>query len=326
MKNKILEALKNGSDYISGQELCETLKVSRTAIWKNINALKNEGYVIDAISNRGYRLISSPDIVTEVSIKSELNTKWIGKTVECHKEISSTNVRAKQLGEESGLEGTIILAEEQLAGRGRRGREWISPPGKDIWMSLLLRPNLPAINASMLTIVAALAVARGIDTVTSLNTQIKWPNDIIIHGKKVCGILTEMSTDMEYINYVVVGIGINVNNRDFPIEIREKATSLGIETSRDINRSILVGEICRRFEIYYDLFMEKKDLSLLIEEYNSSLVNRDREVIIIEEDKECIKTAMGIDEQGALLVRDNQGSIERIISGEVSVRGLYGYI
>ncbi len=215
MKTEIIKLLKAAPDYVSGQELCETFGVSRTAVWKVIRQLQEDGYEIEAKRNRGYRLGDSGDVFTGAELRSLLNTRWVGHNLVFLEQVDSTNEEAKRQAEKGAPDGTLVAAAEQSAGKGRRGRTWISEKGTGVWMSLLLRPDFPPECASMLTLVAAMAVEKGISRVTGVDGQIKWPNDVVIEGKKVCGILTEMSTEMECIHYVVVGIGINVGTEGF---------------------------------------------------------------------------------------------------------------
>ena len=253
MKSEILRLLKESDDYISGQQMCDRFHVSRTAVWKAIEQLKKEGYEIEAVRNRGYRLLS-------------------------------------------------------------------------IYMTILLRPDLIPTKAPMLTLVMAQSVAEGIREVTGMETGIKWPNDIVMNKKKVCGILTEMSTEIDYINYVVIGVGINVNQKVFDEELKEKATSLMIETGAPVKRSALIAAVMKHFEINYALFMENGDLSGLQESYNEMLVNRGKEVRILEPGNEYNAHAYGINETGELIVRTQKGEEKHIFAGEVSVRGIYGYV
>lgn len=325
MKEKILALLKSTSDYVSGQDICNRLGVSRTAVWKNINALKQEGYEIDSVNNKGYRLISEPDIINQMRIREYMHTKWMAKNIIYLPVTDSTNTQAKRLGEEGAEHGTLVVTQCQTAGRGRRGRSWDSPEG-NVYFTFILRPDVEVSRASMITLISVLALAKAIEKVTGLNTQIKWPNDVVANGKKLCGILTESSTDLEYINYVVVGIGINVNQTSFPDELADKASSLFLELGHSVNRGAVLGEFLNLFEVYYDIFIKTEDMSGLIDVYNEMLVNCGREVKIIEKDKERILKAIGIDENGGLIVENPEGIRESIISGEVSVRGLYGYV
>lgn len=326
MKSKILKMLRNENDYISGQDICNQLGVSRTAIWKNIKTLKEEGYEIDSINNKGYKIISYPDLVSESEIYSVLNSKWLGQNIVSYDTIDSTNIEAKKLAEAGAANGTVLISELQTQGKGRRGKGWIGPKGSGIWMTLLLKPDMKAVHASMLTLIAALAVNKGILLTTGCDCSIKWPNDIVLNGKKLCGILTEMSTEMEYINYVVVGIGINVNTANFHKDIEHIATSLHLSSGKFYHRSEIVAEVLKQFEYYYELFLKDENLNGVMDEYNSILINVGKEVKIIQNGEEYVRTAIGINKQGELLVKDSNGHIEKIISGEVSVRGLYGYI
>jgi BirA family biotin operon repressor/biotin-[acetyl-CoA-carboxylase] ligase len=328
VKTEILKMLRESGDYVSGQRLCEELGVSRTAVWKAVNQLKEEGYQVEAVRNRGYRIMAGPDVMTEEELNSLLagKTNWAGKNIFYYPEIDSTNIRAKQLGEENAPHGTLVVADMQTAGRGRRGRGWVSPPGHSIYMSLLLRPDIRPGNAPMLTIVMAYSVAEAIRDCTGLNVQIKWPNDIILNGKKIVGILTEMSTEIDYINHVVIGVGINVNMESFPEELSDKATSLRIEMGKSVKRSPIIAETMIRFEACYEQFAQKGDLGFLRESYNEMLVNCGREVLILGAKESYKAYALGIDDNGELLIRREDGTEETVYAGEVSVRGVYGYV
>ena len=218
VKTEILKAIKEEAGFVSGQELCDRFGVSRTAVWKAIGQLKEEGFQIEAVRNKGYRLLSSDDVITEAELMSSMEGGFIKKIV-YYEETDSTNIRARKLAEEGAPDGTLVVTDFQNAGRGRRGRMWVSPSGTGIFMSLILRPDILPSSASMLTLVAALAVYDGIKATTGLETVIKWPNDIVAEGKKLCGILTEMSAELEGIHYVVTGIGINANMTEFPEEV-----------------------------------------------------------------------------------------------------------
>ena len=200
MKTEILTLLRETDGYVSGQELCEKFGVSRTAVWKAINQLKEAGYEIEAVQNKGYRLVSVPDILSESELQSVRKTRWIGEKIAFFDVVDSTNTRAKQLAEEGAPNGTYVIAERQDAGKGRRGRGFDSPAGQGIWMTLVLKPEIDPNHASMITLVTALAVSKAITDMTGRPAGIKWPNDIIMSGKKVCGILTEMSAQFDYVN------------------------------------------------------------------------------------------------------------------------------
>lgn len=326
MKSEILRMLRETEDYISGQELCEHFKVSRTAVWKVIKQLEAEGYLIEAVRNKGYHLKMAGDILSRAELESCINTQWAGKNILYFDETDSTNTAAKRAAEEGAPHGTLVAAEYQNGGKGRRGRLWSSPRGVGIWMSLVLRPGLPPASASMLTLVAAMAVAGGVSEAAGINAGIKWPNDIVCGGKKICGILTEMSAELEYINYVVTGIGINVGMEEFPEEIRDIATSVYLETGERIVRSRLIGAVMEAYERYYNIFIKTCDMSGLLEEYNGLLVNKDNLVRVLQPGHEYSGISLGIDETGELLVKTGDGELHRVISGEVSVRGIYGYV
>ena len=283
------------------------------------------------------------DEIDQNLIRRSLTTHSLGKRIFFYEQVDSTNTQAKRLIKEvpagNSLHGAVILAEEQLSGRGRLGRDWSSPKNGGIWMSFILNPDLSLSTCTMLTLVAALAVNEGIRCISGLNSLIKWPNDIVINGKKVCGILTESMTgkvlppdadrskepDATKIS-IILGIGVNANRREFAGELYTKATSLSLESERDINRSRLIAEICNRLESYYDEFVLQGDLSTLKAEYEKYLVNKGKEVLISKEGEEYQGIALGINQQGALLVKTKQRGIVEVVSGEVSVRGVLGYV
>ena len=326
MKTEILRMLREADGYISGQELCNKFGVSRTAVWKAINQLKEAGYEIEAVQNKGYILKAAPDIMNENELKSIMNTKWAGQELVYFDSIDSTNTKAKELAEEGYPNGTLVVADYQRAGKGRRGRTWESPSGTGIFMTLMLKPDINPNNASMLTLVAALAVAKAISDITGEQALIKWPNDIVINGKKICGILTEMSAQFDYINHIVIGIGINVHNKDFPEEIKETASSLMIESGgQHFRRAEIIEKIMEYFEEYYEIYLETEDLSALVKEYNSLLVNMHKNVKVLDPKEPFEGKAMGITPRGELIV-DTWESRKLVSSGEVSVRGIYGYV
>ena len=325
VKTEILKAIKEEAGFVSGQELCDRFGVSRTAVWKAIGQLKEEGFQIEAVRNKGYRLLSSDDVITEAELMSSMEGGFIKKIV-YYEETDSTNIRARKLAEEGAPDGTLVVTDFQNAGRGRRGRMWVSPSGTGIFMSLILRPDILPSSASMLTLVAALAVADGIRECTGAESLIKWPNDIVMSGKKICGILTEMSADPDCINYVAVGIGINVNMEEFPEEIRGVAASIFTETGKKTKRSLLISAVMAAFERYYEVFMKTTDMSGLLEDYNGKLANCGRTVRVLDPAGEYSGTAIGIDREGELLVEMEDTTVRRVLSGEVSVRGIYGYV
>ncbi len=335
IKEEILRILKENSEsYVSGQQLSERLGVSRTAIWKHINGLKEEGYGLESVTNRGYRLVEIPDIVSECEIGSGLETEFMAQHVEVYETLDSTNIRAKQLAEQGAPEGTLIVAQQQTQGKGRRGRGWTCEKGLDIYMSVILRPALAPMDTPMLTLVAAMAVVEAIRQQSGVPAAIKWPNDIVVDGKKICGILTEMSSETDYVHYAVVGIGINTNRQSFPPEIAQVAASLAQIRGECIRRSPLIAAVMNAFERRYTQFVESRSLASMREEYIALLVNLNQHVAVYrtvpgslqeKAEPEFTGIARGIDERGGLLVETEEG-MQTVISGEVSVRGIYGYV
>lgn len=326
MKTEILKLLRKADGYVSGQQICEQLDVSRTAVWKVIRQLKEEGYQIEAVRNRGYRIVEVPDVLTGEELKSLMQTQWAGRNIVYYPETDSTNLRIRELGDAGAPHGTLAVADMQTSGRGRRGRTWESPPGSSIYMSILLRPDIIPGAAPMLTLVMACSVAEGISDCENVDVRIKWPNDVIAGGKKLVGILTEMSTQIDYINHVTIGVGINVNMTEFPENIRDTATSLRLETGHKVRRAPLIAAIMKRFEENYAVFLKTQDMSGLMEKYSGMLINLDREVLVLGAEDSYKAHALGIDRQGELIVRREDGTEEKIYAGEVSVRGVYGYV
>lgn len=329
-KDEIIKKLRGADGYISGQELCECFGVSRTAVWKAVKQLEKDGYKIEAVNNRGYRLIedAESDILSQAAIESYIETKWAAKNLIFKKETGSTNIDAKSLGENGAVSGTLVVADRQTAGLGRRGRSWVSEAGENIYMSIMLRPDCRPEKASMLTLVMALAALEAVNELQTETARalIKWPNDIVINGKKVCGILTEMSAELDGIHYVVTGIGINSNQTRFDGEIADRATSIFNETGRKVNRAKLIGRTMHYLEKYYAEFEKSQDMSRLMERYNSFLANMDEKVRVLDPKGEYDGTARGINEKGELIVDRADGGREYVFAGEVSVRGVYGYV
>lgn len=324
MKTKILMALKGTEDYVSGQELCERFGVSRTAIWKVMEKLKEEGYEIASVRNKGYKLVHAPDIFSAEEIKSRVHTRMIARNVLFFDELDSTNTYCKRLGDELE-EGTLVVANRQDAGKGSRGRGWESPAGVAIYMSLLLKPDISPMHAPRLTLVMAVSIVRALRRM-GITAGIKWPNDIVMNGKKLVGILTEMSSEVNYVHHVVIGAGINVQTEEFPEEIAHRATSLYIETGERFSRSELVAVVMDCFEEDYEKFLKNQDLSELLEQYTQFSVTVGKEVRILAPGKEYVATAISVDKEGQLLVEKEDGERVRVFADEVSVRGIYGYV
>lgn len=325
-KAEILSLLRERGSYVSGQELCERFGVSRTAVWKAVNQLKKEGYRIEAVQNRGYLLARSGEVYGQNELESRMNTEWAGHPVSFYDTLDSTNLRAKLDAENGAPQGALVVADMQTAGRGRRGRAWSSPAGVNVYFTLILRPEFEPDKASMVTLVMALAVAKGIRETCGAEALIKWPNDIVVNGKKVCGILTEMSLEREYIQHVVIGVGINAGLQEFMPEIAGAATCLQAECGGPVSKVGLIVNSMRFFEEYYDGFCSASDLGGLLEEYNALLVNRDRGVCVLDPKGTFSGVSRGINAAGELLVEREDGSLVSVYAGEVSVRGVYGYV
>lgn len=248
------------------------------------------------------------------------------KKILYYEQLDSTNTKLIELAKEAAEHGTVVVADKQTAGKGRRGRNWESPEGENLYMSLLLRPDILPEKAPMLTLVMAYSVAKVVRDLGFSDVKIKWPNDLVLSGKKICGILTEMQLRGQHIDSVIIGVGVNINTTSFSEEIKDKATSLFLESGEKYNREQLIEAILENFAQDYDRFVEIQNLSFLQEEYNGMLINCGREVIIQEPEKKYTAWACGINKNGELLVETEDGRKEAIYAGEVSVRGLYGYV
>lgn len=317
MKSELLNLLRNSKDYISGEELSKLFNISRSAIWKQIKSLKEDGYEIEGISKKGYKLISSPDIIEEETILSNENTKLIGKNIKYYKEVKSTNETAKLLAE-SSADGTLVISEIQAGGKGRLGRVWTSPKG-GIWMTLILKPDIDPIYANKITQIAAAALINVFNSY-NIETKIKWPNDIYLNGKKLCGILTEMKCDMDRIHYIILGIGINANldSTAFTDEIKDKATSLKTEFNKRFNRSIIVAKFLTEFEKLYLPFILENDYSQTVKICKENSIILDKDALWIRGNDKIKVHCIGLNDDGALIVKDENNKIHDVISGEIT--------
>jgi BirA family biotin operon repressor/biotin-[acetyl-CoA-carboxylase] ligase len=321
LKEDILLRLRENSGYLSGEELSGELNVSRTAVWKAVKLLRDCGYEIESVTNRGYRLAASPDILTPEEIKSGLETGRLAKNIYCYDLIDSTNEEAKRQALAGAPSGSLFIAEQQAKGKGRLGRSWASPVGSGLWFSLLLRSDLIPTRITDVTLLAGLAVCRAIRDYTGCPAMIKWPNDIVIGSKKVCGILTEMAAEMDRVDYVVVGIGINVNIEAFSEELKIRATSLRLETGKKVLRVGLLQKILREFD---SLLCNQDENEHFLKEYKDFCVSLNRKVGFTR-DNECLTgTAVDISQTGELIVQCDDGMVFPVSSGEVTVQGIYG--
>lgn len=320
MRNEILDYFhKADGNFVSGQQISKDLHVSRTAIWKHINVLKERGYIFESSTRKGYRLIYAPNLLTPLEIDSALHTETFGRHVVYLESTQSTNEEAKKIAREGAEEGTIVVAEEQITGHGRLARGFYSPFAKGIWFSLILRPKFFPMEASKCTLLAAVGVCRGIRRMGLADAGIKWPNDILVHGKKLVGILTLMSASMEKIDYIIMGIGINtgIKKNEFPEDFREGATSFlneGINVSRKDLLAAILGELEKEYSIAQDEGFDK-----VLDDWRALSVTLGQEVRVIFGDDSYTGKAVDIDRDGCLLV--NTGSeVKRVIAGDVSIR------
>lgn len=271
-------------------------------------------------------IVQKQDNIRAEEIKSRLRTKWVGQTIFSYETIDSTNDELRRLAGQGADDGTLVLAETQEKGKGRRGRSWVTPAGSAVAMSLLLRPSIAPANASMVTLVMGLAAASACRELYQLDAKIKWPNDVVVQGKKICGVLTEMNSTIEHINYVVIGTGINTCVQKFPEELLHTAVSVHELIGFRPDRAELIACCLKKFEEYYERFLQTEDLLLLKAEYNQYLAGKNGIVRVLEPGNEYSGISEGINERGELQVRKEDGTVESVYAGEVSVRGVYGYI
>ncbi len=321
VRKKLLDAFTNNEeDYLSGQYLADLIGCSRAAIWKHIEELRKDGFQLEAVRRKGYRIMKTPEKVTADEIRLGLQTEFLGRHIHYEESVDSTQKIANRLAYEAAPEGTIVIAEEQIAGKGRMARMWYSPKYTGIWMSIILRPNIPPPKAPQLTLIAAVAVVQAMQELTNLTPQIKWPNDILINGKKVTGILTELLAEADRINAIIIGIGINVNQQteDYPEELRAIATSLSIETGEKLERAQLIKTLLLKLEQLYILYLEKGfyPIKLLWESYAISI---GKSITARTLSGSIHGKALGINEDGVLMIEDSSGKIHYVYSADIEI-------
>jgi len=315
--DKILKAFKTRpDDYVSGEELSALLKISRTAIWKHIEKLRKDGYRVDAVPHLGYRLVSVPDKMLSSELRSGLSTKIIGKKILSYESTDSTNLSAYKIAEEGAEEGTVVVAEAQTKGRGRLGRKWISPKNVGVYLSCILRPAILPLEVPKITLVVAVAAVKAIRECSGLKALIRWPNDILINNKKVCGILTEMKAEQDATDFIVVGIGINANTlkKDLPKE----ATSLKEERGSRLSRVNLARILLEQLEHYYLLF-KKEGFEKIIDEWHNFSGILGSRVKVLCQKKETEGLVQDVDNTGALIIRLDNGLQERVLAGDLKI-------
>lgn len=321
MKDEILKRFLQTDDPISGQKLAEELGISRTAVWKHLQSLQEEGYQFEILKKRGYVLIGKPDQVSPASIASFLNTKRFGRNIHYVKRCASTQQIAHQLVSEGASDGTVVICEMQTEGKGRMSRKWESTEGKGIWMTVILRPNILPHQAPQFTLVAAVSVVNAMKSLyKNFVPTIKWPNDILINGRKCTGILTEMIAEVDKVQALLVGIGINVNQQieDFPQELQQIATSLAVEEGKQLDRAQLVGQTLNYFEQYADLYLSEgfSPIKALWEEASNTIGKKVKAVTL----NDTIEgKAIGITDDGVLEIKLDNGEIKKIYSADIQL-------
>ncbi|GAA0480938.1 biotin--[acetyl-CoA-carboxylase] ligase [Salinibacillus aidingensis] len=318
-RKKLITLLANAKDsFVSGQRLSEELHISRAAIWKHMKALEQEGYQIEGVSRKGYRIVSFPDKMSINTIQWDLHTKWLGQEMYYKNQVDSTQTIAHQLAREGADHGTVVVADEQLKGRGRLHRPWDSQKGKGIWMSLILRPDIEPQRAPQLTLASAVSITRMLEKVCQAEAKIKWPNDIFLNDRKLAGILTEMQAEQDLIEYVIIGMGINVNQvqEDIPLSLQDIATSVKIETGSSFQREALIQDVLKEIETVYDQFMEEGFSA--VKPYWEKAAYRIGETVTVKtRNLKWDAVLVGIQEDGALIVEDQSGKREILYSAEI---------
>lgn len=318
-RDKILNLFRTCPEpYLSGQDISRSLNISRTAVWKQVKVLRELGFEIEAKHSLGYRLLATPDLLLSSEIKSGLNCRLIGQSVVSLAETDSTNAQARRLGEEGALEGTVVVADRQSAGRGRLGRRWESPPGVNLYCSILLRPDIPVQQAPQLTFLSAVAVAESLQEVCHLSAEVKWPNDILVSGAKISGLLNEMNAETEQIHFVILGVGVNLNMTEiqFPDDLNYQATSALLETGEPVDRMLFLQTFLRRLDFYYAEFLAEGFLP--VRRRWENLCNMMNMQVEVNSGGEGLRgTVVGLDSEGALRLQLDNGQVERILAGDV---------
>lgn len=321
LRKRLLEAFSNSEEeFLSGQHIAELIGCTRTAVWKHMEELRKEGFELEAVRRKGYRILKVPEKITANEISLGLLTKRLGHYIHYEETVDSTQKIALKLSLEGAPEGTVVIAEEQVSGRGRMDRQWYSPKYSGIWMSIILRPNLQPQKAPQLTLIAAVAVVQAIEELTSLHPQIKWPNDILLNGKKITGILTELQAESDRINSVIIGIGMNINQdkKSYPEELRSIATSLFIETGEKINRAEMVRTVLWNLENLYNLYMSEGFYPIKVF-WESYAVSIGKMITARMLNGNIHGKALGITDEGVLMLQDNIGKIHYVYSADIEL-------
>ncbi|RXZ80227.1 biotin--[acetyl-CoA-carboxylase] ligase [Paenibacillaceae bacterium] len=322
MSKQLLQMFENqDGQFVSGEEISKELQISRTAVWKQIQKLQKAGYQFEAATRKGYRLIQQPDKLSLQQLLPKLTSRRLGCSIKLHDVVESTQNIAKALAEDGAPEGTLVVAEQQLQGRGRLGRQWVSPPGKGIYMSLVLRPSTELAYSSQLTLLIAVALCRSLRTITGVEIGIKWPNDLLADNKKISGILLESAAEEERLRYLIAGIGISVNMEpeDYPPEVLEKAVSLKMLTGAALDRAEIIAFFLEELEVLYDLY-NVNGFAPIRTLWEALSVSLHKETEVRTPQGILRGTPIGLNEHGALLLRDEQGSVRPVFSAELGSR------
>lgn len=317
MNKTIIQMLiDSDSEYVSGQNISDILGITRAAVWKRISKLKELGFEIESVTKKGYKLLSYPDILNKELIEIGMKSDFIGHSVEVLESVDSTNDYAKKKAKEL-VDGSVIISLEQVKGKGRRGRSFHSGKGDGIYLSIILKPGFEPTKAPFITSIAGAALVNTFNKF-NIQTKVKWPNDVLINGKKVAGILTEMSADMEFIEYIVLGVGINVSGLEFPNELKNIATSLKLE-GYDVKKLNIIWQFVYEFELLYNLYLKENTSEVVnILKNNSSVIGKQINVHYMNEVESAI--AVDINNQGALIIKTQEGEVKELSSGEISIR------
>lgn len=316
MREQIVHLLKSRSDFLSGEEISREFNISRAGIWKNIQDLRQKGYDIEAVPHKGYRLVSIPDLLLSNEVLCGLHTKYVGKKIYYFDKLDTTMKEAFRLGMEGEKEGTIVIAEQQSHGKGRLGRIWESPKGKGIYMSLLLCPQLPLTEVPLMTLMSAVAICDAVRTLYDVVAEIKWPNDLLINGKKISGILTELNAESDRVKFLVIGVGINVNTTKS--HLPEKATSLKLEIGKKIDRIKLLQIILEKFEFWYEQCLAD-GFDGVLQQWKTWSCTLGREIVVSDGHRQTKGKAMDLDSYGRLIIKQEDGNRVAVMTGDVTL-------
>jgi len=322
MDEEILRLLRErSSGFLSGEEISRRLKVTRTAVWKRVEQLRSLGYEIKATPRAGYRLIRSPDLLIPSEINPLLETKWIGKKIHFFEAVDSTNTKAYEFALRGAREGEVVIAESQKKGRGRLGREWFSPPFSNLYLSVILRPKIPPHQASLITLMAAVATAEALRKFSGLDPRIKWPNDVLLNDRKVAGLLNEIHSEADRIHFVILGIGINLNMDESMVskEIRSRATSLKKEMGQTISRKEFLKTLLEELETWYEVFLEEGG-TIILEAWRDRAQIQGKQVNVTSFGETLRGVAIDVDSDGALILETETGERKRVVAGDVEYK------